>query len=79
MMFDATNPLADASPRNDVLRYITSANESLMERLQGAAPQACFVKAFNLIGNAFMVNPSFPGAGRRRRCSSAETAMLPWR
>jgi hypothetical protein len=32
-----------------------------MERLQKLAPQAHFVKAFNSIGNAFMVNPDFKG------------------
>lgn len=32
-----------------------------MERLQKAFPDARFVKAFNSVGNAFMVNPSFPG------------------
>ena len=33
---------------------------SLMERLQKIAPKARFVKAFNSVGNLFMVNPSFP-------------------
>jgi predicted dinucleotide-binding enzyme len=32
-----------------------------MERLQRAFPDARFVKAFNSVGNALMVNPSFPG------------------
>lgn len=31
-----------------------------MERLQKLAPKANFVKAFNSVGNLFMVNPSFP-------------------
>ena len=31
-----------------------------MERLQNVAPKAKFVKAFNCVGNLFMVNPSFP-------------------
>src|SRR5262249_47975332 len=34
-------------------------NDSLMERLQKAAPDARFVKAFNSIGSNFMVNPQF--------------------
>jgi 8-hydroxy-5-deazaflavin:NADPH oxidoreductase len=46
---------------NGVLQYFTSQNDSLMERLQKLAPQAHFVKAFNSIGNAFMVNPDFKG------------------
>lgn len=32
-----------------------------MERLQRAVPAARFVKAFNSVGNAFMVDPQFPG------------------
>jgi predicted dinucleotide-binding enzyme len=30
-------------------------------RLQKKAPAAHFVKAFSCVGNAFMVNPAFPG------------------
>src|SRR5207248_278595 len=56
-----TNPIADAPPVNGVLQYFTSMNESLMERLQRLAPEACFVKAFSCVGNAFMVNPNFGG------------------
>jgi predicted dinucleotide-binding enzyme len=56
-VIDATNPIAGEPPDNGVIRYFTSANESLMERLQKKAPQASFVKAFNSVGNAFMVNP----------------------
>jgi len=59
LVIDATNPIADAKPDNGVIRYFTNANESLMERLQAKAPAAHFVKAFNSIGNAFMVNPRF--------------------
>ncbi|MGA7180634.1 MAG: hypothetical protein WBX11_13750 [Thiobacillaceae bacterium] len=32
-----------------------------MERLQREFPDARLVKAFNSVGNAFMVNPKFPG------------------
>jgi predicted dinucleotide-binding enzyme len=60
-VIDTCNPIADAAPVNGVLQYFTSANESLMERLQKAAPDARFVKAFSCIGNAFMVNPDFGG------------------
>lgn len=59
LVIDTTNPIADAKPDHGVLRYFTNANESLMERLQAKAPAAHFVKAFNSIGNAFMVNPPF--------------------
>lgn len=60
-VIDTTNPIADAPPVNGVLQYFTSQNDSLMERLQRAAPEAHFVKAFNCVGNAFMVNPDFGG------------------
>ena len=59
LVLDTTNPIADAKPDNGVIRYFTNANESLMERLQAKAPAAHFVKAFNSIGNAFMINPPF--------------------
>ena len=32
-----------------------------MERSQATAPEAHFVKAFNSVGNAHMVNPEFKG------------------
>jgi predicted dinucleotide-binding enzyme len=59
VVIDATNPIADEPPQNGVIRYFTNANESLMERLQAKAPDAKFVKAFNSVGNAFMVDPPF--------------------
>jgi len=58
-VIDATNPISDEKPDNGVLRYFTNANESLMERLQAQVPAAHFVKAFNSIGNAFMIDPPF--------------------
>ena len=60
-VIDATNPIADAPPVNGVLSFFTDFNESLMEKLQKAFPEGNFVKAFNSVGSAFMVNPSFPG------------------
>lgn len=58
-IIDATNPIADAPPVNGVLKFFTDLNHSLMEQLQESFPQAHFVKAFNSIGGAFMVNPNF--------------------
>jgi len=58
-VIDTTNPISDDKPDNGVIRYFTNANESLMERLQAKAPAAKLVKAFNSIGNKFMVNPPF--------------------
>ena len=56
-VIDATNPIGSEPPDRGVIRYFTAMNESLMERLQKKAPDAHFVKAFNSVGNAFMVNP----------------------
>jgi predicted dinucleotide-binding enzyme len=61
IVMDAVNPIADAPPENGVLRYFTTLDQSLMERLQKLAPQALFVKCFSSVGNALMVNPDFGG------------------
>jgi len=58
-VMDVTNPIADAPPVNGVIKFFTTLDESLMERLQKEYPDIRFVKAFNSIGNAFMVNPQF--------------------
>lgn len=60
-VIDAMNPIADAPPTNGVLKFFTSLDESLMERLQKLAPKARFVKAFSSVGNAYFVNPDFGG------------------
>ena len=60
-VIDATNPLADQPPINGVLRFFTTLDESLMERLQREFAAIRFVKAFNSVGNARMVNPQFKG------------------
>ncbi len=60
-IIDATNPIADAQPENGVLKFFTSLDKSLMEELQSEFSEANFVKAFNSIGHAFMVNPDFNG------------------
>jgi predicted dinucleotide-binding enzyme len=60
-VIDACNPMADAPPVDGVLQYTTGPNESLMEALQQAFPQAHFVKAFNSVGSAHMVDPQFAG------------------
>jgi predicted dinucleotide-binding enzyme len=58
-VIDTTNPIADAPPENGVLKFFTSLEESLVERLQKIAPDAQFVKAFNSIGSGLMINPDF--------------------
>ena len=60
-VIDTTNPIAEVPPENGVLKYFTDLNSSLMEALQQIAPAANFVKAFNSVGNALMVNPRLPG------------------
>jgi predicted dinucleotide-binding enzyme len=61
IVIDTTNPIDDRPPDRGVLRYFTGPNDSLMERLQAAHPRARFVKAWNSVGNAFMVDPQLPG------------------
>lgn len=58
---DATNPIADAPPVNGVLRFFTTHDQSLMEQLQTEFNDANFVKVFNSVGSASMVNPVFQG------------------
>ncbi|MDD4975152.1 MAG: NAD(P)-binding domain-containing protein [Bacteriovorax sp.] len=58
-VIDVTNPIDEAPPVNGVIKFFTDINGSLMERSQQEAPEANFVKAFNSVGNALMVNPKF--------------------
>lgn len=58
---DATNPIEDAPPVDGVLPFFTTYEESLMEALQREFAEAKFVKAFNSVGYALMVNPKLPG------------------
>jgi len=76
-VIDACNPIGDAPPVHGVLPFFTSLTDSLMERLQKACPGAHFVKAFNSVGAAQMVNPHFAG-GRPTMfiCGDHEEAKL---
>ena len=60
-ILDATNPIAEEPPVNGVLKFFTSLDESLMERLQKLAPETHFVKCFSIVGNSLMVDPDFNG------------------
>ncbi|HRD38815.1 MAG TPA: NAD(P)-binding domain-containing protein, partial [Bacteroidia bacterium] len=60
-IIDATNPIDAAPPVNGVIQFFTDLKSSLLEILQAAYPGANFVKAFNSVGSAFMVNPDFGG------------------
>jgi len=61
VVIDTTNPIAASPPVNGVLRFFTTLDESLMERLQRRVAPARFVKAFSCVGNALMVDPKLPG------------------
>lgn len=60
VVIDACNPIA-GPPVNGFIPYFTGPNDSLMERLQKQAPEARFVKAFNSVGNALMIDPTVAG------------------
>ena len=60
-VIDTTNPIGEVPPTNGVIHYFTGGNDSLMERLQKEFPEVNFVKAYNSVGNALMVNPDFGG------------------
>jgi predicted dinucleotide-binding enzyme len=59
LVIDTTNPITDEPPEDGVLRFFTGPNSSLMEQLQTTYPEVRFVKAFNSVGAALMVNPHF--------------------
>lgn len=61
VIIDATNPIAEKPPVNGVLSFFTTTEESFMEQLQKAVPEAKFVKAFNSVGNALMYKPDLQG------------------
>jgi len=80
-VIDASNPISGA-PVNGILPFFTGPNDSLLERLQRAAPAAHFVKSFNSVGSALMVNPAFVGgrgtmfiAGNNADAKAAVTAI----
>ena len=73
-VIDTTNPIGDTPPENGVLSFFTSLEESLMEILQERFPEIHFVKAFNSVGSAFMVNPSFKEKATMFTCGNNEDA-----
>lgn len=58
-VIDATNPIAEEAPVNGVLKFSTDCNQSLMEKLQREFSGVHFVKAFNSVGAARMVDPTY--------------------
>ena len=82
-VIDATNPIADAPPVNGVLKFTTNLDLSAMEQLQREFAAVKFVKAFNSVGAAGMVNPQFAGGkptmficGNDAAAKQAVTAIL---
>lgn len=82
-IIDATNPIAELPPIDGVLQYFTGQNGSLMETLQAKIPEANFVKAFNSVGAALMVDPEFGGikptmyiAGNNEKAKREVTGIL---
>ncbi|MGD9488156.1 MAG: NADPH-dependent F420 reductase [Calditrichaceae bacterium] len=73
-VLDTTNPIADTEPVNGVISFFTKADESLMERLQKAVPDANFVKVFNSVGAHLMVNPDYESRPTMFICGNSETA-----
>jgi len=61
IIIDTTNPIATVPPENGVLKFFTTLEDSLMERIQKLLPGAKVVKAFNSAGNALMYKPDFNG------------------
>jgi predicted dinucleotide-binding enzyme len=57
-----------------VLQFFTGHDDSLMEQLQKLAPETNFVKAFNSVGNALMVNPQFESKPTMFICGNNDKA-----
>ncbi len=68
-VLDTTNPIADAPPENGVLRYFTSLDESLMERLQRQVPARPLREVLQLGGQR-------PHGGPRLRRPPADDVHL---
>ena len=80
-VIDTTNPISSTPPVEGVLQFTTGPNESLAEKIQARIPEANVVKAFNSVGNSFMVNPRFEQGtptmflcGNKQRSESSDDA-----
>lgn len=61
VVIDVNNPIAEGPPDGGIVRTFTGPNDSLLERLQAAAPGARFVKAWSCVGAHLMIHPQLPG------------------
>jgi predicted dinucleotide-binding enzyme len=59
VVIDATNPLE--YPGDGSVRLAFGFDDSLGERVQRELPESKVVKAFNTVGNPYMVDPGLPG------------------
>ena len=59
VVIDVTNPISDDPPENGVLKFFTTLDESLAERIQASAPASRVVKAWNTTSHRFMIDPDF--------------------
>lgn len=60
VVLDTTNPIAGEA-RGGIVPYFTAAHESLLQRLQQAAPAARFVKCWNSVAAHLMIRPRLQG------------------
>lgn len=61
VVIDPTNPVKPGAPVDGVLSFITTLDDSLLERTQRLLPRARLVKAFNSVGNDAMYKPKYAG------------------
>ena len=76
LVIDTTNPIGERAARRRRAEVLHVAERFVDgTAAEKAFPEAKFVKAFNSVGSALMVNPALPGA-RKGRCSTAGTMRV---
>lgn len=63
IVWDITNPFSAEAPVNGVIKLITTADESLSEKIQKLLPQSFVIKAMNTVGAHLMYKPSLSESG----------------